>query len=67
VTSFQAVHFSDEGREVILIYALGADGIVYECGGGTWLPLPINEETIVKKKPDIPATPLSRQAGDGVK
>lgn len=35
-------------REVILIYALGEDGTIYEMSGGRWLPLPIEEGYIRK-------------------
>jgi hypothetical protein len=47
VKQFQAVHFVDrttkEPREIVLLYALGEDGIVYEFSGGNWLALPIKE------------------------
>ena len=43
VTSFQAVSFYDEAqkRQIIVLYALGADGIVREFNGGKWQPFPI--------------------------
>jgi hypothetical protein len=41
---FQAVTFYDEGqkRQVIVLYSLGADGIIREFIGGKWNPYPIN-------------------------
>lgn len=56
VVHFTALHWTEPvpepnelkqvAREIILIYALGEDGIVYEMSGGSWLPLPINEENL---------------------
>jgi hypothetical protein len=49
-TDFKVVHFFDEkaqrkdgqiGSEVILIYALGEDGIIREYANGKWVPFPI--------------------------
>jgi hypothetical protein len=51
-TNFQVVHFIDttmkEPRPIILLYALGEDGVVYEFANGKWRAYPINEETITK-------------------
>jgi hypothetical protein len=50
VADFQVVHFFDEkaqrkdgqlGSEIILIYALGEDGVVREYANGKWVPFPI--------------------------
>ena len=52
VLQFQALHFKSadpERPEVILLYALGDDGIIYEFAG-QWLALPIEPE-FVKKLP----------------
>jgi hypothetical protein len=47
---FKVIHFYDKrcphpegevGREIILLYALGEDGIVREYVNGAWVPLPI--------------------------
>lgn len=50
-TNFQVIHFIDETvdkpRPIIIMYALGEDGIVYEFTGGKWRAYPINQETIV--------------------
>jgi hypothetical protein len=46
VKAFQVIHFMDEGKPIIILYALGEDGIMYECTGGKWMPLPIKEDTI---------------------
>ena len=47
VINFEDTFFNEKGRKsermVILIYALGEDGIVYELSAGKWLPLPIEE------------------------
>lgn len=46
VVSFQALHFKSPDpatgvpREVIMLYALGEDGVIYEFGG-QWLAMPI--------------------------
>jgi hypothetical protein len=45
VNQFEVIHFQgmvgEEMREVILLYALAADGNIYECSGGVWTPLSI--------------------------
>jgi hypothetical protein len=61
VTQFEVVHFREqirqEGnkkpieREIILMYALGEDGIMYEMAAGKWLALPIVEENMRKVQP----------------
>jgi hypothetical protein len=47
---FQAIHFYDKkarrpdgetGSEIVLIYALGEDGVIREFSGGKWTPFPI--------------------------
>jgi hypothetical protein len=49
VTQFEVIHFKDsdpvtkQPRMVILLYALGEDGILYEYNGG-WYPLPIQPD-----------------------
>lgn len=58
VTQFQTVHFREKvksspngkaaEREILILYALGEDGVVYEMVGGKWLPLPIIEANIRK-------------------
>lgn len=48
--SFQAVHFFDKramgadgkpGREIIILYSLGEDGVIREFVNGKWTPFPI--------------------------
>jgi hypothetical protein len=58
VTKYDVIHFPEVvvnketgetgSREVILMYALGMDGIVYEMSGGKWFPLPIDESNMRK-------------------
>jgi len=52
VDDFRVIHFIDstmkEPRQIILMYALGEDGVVYEFANGKWRAYPINEETITK-------------------
>jgi len=47
VTNFQVVHFTElndgKPRQVILIYALGEDGNLYEFAAGRWLRIPIKD------------------------
>jgi len=51
VQNFSVVHFkapdpvTKEPREVILLYALGADGVIYEFNG-EWQALPIDPERV---------------------
>jgi hypothetical protein len=53
--SFQVVQFTDtQKRDIILLYALGEDGIVYEFSGG-WLPLPIRRDQL-KEPPYVRRT-----------
>jgi hypothetical protein len=49
---FQVINFFDQnapntdgklGREIVLLYALGEDGIVREFANGRWTGLPIRE------------------------
>jgi hypothetical protein len=51
-TDFKVIHFYDKrapapdglvGREIILLYALGQDGVVREFANGKWTSLPILE------------------------
>lgn len=61
VSSFQVVHFKDTfinddngdkiDKQIVILYALGEDGIVYEMLGGKWLPIPINQETMREMPP----------------
>lgn len=54
IVKFEVIHFEDEvvdrsnGNKrrgvVILIYALGQDGVVYEMSGGKWLALPLDKD-----------------------
>ena len=48
---FRVINFYDKqapatdggkGREIILIYALGEDGVVREFANGKWVPFPIH-------------------------
>lgn len=58
VIQFQTIHFRDKikssenakavDREVLLLYALGEDGVIYEMVAGKWLALPIIEENMRK-------------------
>ena len=43
--SFQAVTFYDpqQQRQVIVLYALGQDGVIREFGNNVWKPYPIEE------------------------
>lgn len=50
VTDFQVLNFFDDaarrsdglvGSEVVLIYALGEDGVIREFSGGKWTSLPV--------------------------
>ena len=43
VTQFQAVTFFDKKleRQIIILYALGEDGIVREFTNGVWNPYPV--------------------------
>lgn len=59
VKQFEIVHFKDKvkgengdfvDREILLLYALAEDGIVYEYSGGKWLGLPINKSTVKESK-----------------
>jgi hypothetical protein len=53
---FQVIHFKDKvkdtnngkvsDREVIILYGLGDDGIVYEFSGGKWLALPVTDNNL---------------------
>lgn len=60
VTQFEIVHFKDAfkqedgklvDREVLLLYGLGEDGIIYEMALGKWLALPITKENMREIKP----------------
>jgi hypothetical protein len=51
-TKFEVIHFEEDlkdeigkhiRRQVILLYALGEDGVVYEMASGKWLALSITE------------------------
>lgn len=62
VKQFQLVHFRDaikgengevKDREVLILYALGEDGIVYEYSGGKWLGLPVTKATVPMKDAKI--------------
>ena len=46
VRTFETVQFSDKGHSVVLVYALGENGVVYEMSAGRWIALPIEEGTI---------------------
>lgn len=55
VKEFQLVHFRDNvkqdngqavDREILILYALAEDGIIYEYTGGKWLGLPITKDTM---------------------
>lgn len=48
----EVIHFHDAkfqnqdgttGREAVILYTLGEDGIVREFVGGKWMPFPISE------------------------
>lgn len=51
VKDYSVIHFAEEYRDersgmrrtrtIVLIYALGEDGVIYEMSGGKWLPLAI--------------------------
>jgi hypothetical protein len=53
ITQFEVIHFEGPAvdelgrkmrREIILLYALGEDGMIYEMSAGKWFALPIDEE-----------------------
>jgi hypothetical protein len=56
VKEYNVVHFQETVvnpdtaersiKNVLLLYALGADGVVYEMTGGRWLALPIEEANL---------------------
>jgi hypothetical protein len=57
VIKFEVLSFTEEvkgedgkttARPVILLYALGDDGIIYEMSGGKWFGLSINEANMRK-------------------
>lgn len=69
VESYNVIHFEDifldekgkkQQRAIILIYALGEDGIIYEMSAGKWLPLPIDEENMRSLTP-LPNGPISKR------
>ena len=43
IVDFEVIRLMEDERPVILIYALGQDGILYEMSGGRWIALPIGE------------------------
>lgn len=45
VTDFKVVHFVDQktNQNVVLMYALGEDGVVREFASGKWTGYPITE------------------------
>jgi hypothetical protein len=53
IQNFQVIHFLDKNqkpnREVILIYALGENGIMYEFAGASWTAYPIKSHVEFKK------------------
>ena len=36
-------------QQIVIIYALGEDGIIYELTGGKWMPFPIDPENFRKQ------------------
>jgi hypothetical protein len=42
---FEVVLFKDGERTVVVIYALGRNGILYEMSGGRWLAMPVFDHT----------------------
>jgi len=52
IKDFSVIHFLDKNakpqREVILLYALGEDGILYEFSGD-WKSYPIKNVTEIRK------------------
>jgi hypothetical protein len=70
ITQFEVIHFEgpvvDElgrktRREIILLYALGEDGMIYEMSAGKWFALPIDEEHMRVLSPD----PTKERKDDG--
>jgi hypothetical protein len=69
VDSFQVVHFKDTfvntengdklEKEIVILYALGEDGVIYEMLGGKWLPIPITPETL-REMPQPPPEVLAK-------
>lgn len=45
ILNFEVVHLvePENSRNVILIYALGENGVLYEMAGGRWISLPIGD------------------------
>lgn len=52
ILNFEVIHFPEtregETREVILIYGLGEDGIVYEMAGGRWAGFPVGQKEFMR-------------------
>lgn len=56
VKQFQVLHFRDtvkengksNEREVLVLYGLGEDGIIYEFQRGKWLPIPITKDKLME-------------------
>lgn len=55
-TSFQVIHFKDKvkqndngkvvDREILILYGLGDDGIIYEFSNGKWMALPVTDSNL---------------------
>ena len=46
INNFEVVRLVEGERPVVLIYALGEDGILYEMSGGRWVSLAIGDNVI---------------------
>jgi len=43
IVNFEVLRLTTPERPIILIYALGEDGILYEMSGGRWISFPIGD------------------------
>jgi len=56
---FQVIHFkapdpiTKETQEIVLVYALGDDGVIYEFAAAGWLPLPIDTDNLRELAPRL--------------
>jgi hypothetical protein len=71
IDSFEVVRLNEGDRPVILIYALGEDGVLYEMSGGRWISLPITDKVLTleevqaqqrEAQAQAPPEPPSRRA-----
>jgi hypothetical protein len=67
VKSFQVITWSEATldqagmRQIIIMYALGEDGVLYEYANGGWLGLPIDKEHMREPPPALPVQKVKRR------